>query len=165
MSYQWKVRFPMSHKSITDRFWSKVKLPLSIGNNQCWNWQASDNKAGYGTFRFNGKICKAHRVAYELSVGPIPKGLDVLHSCDNPPCVNPSHLRPGTHQNNMQDREQRHRGNHACGERQNLAKLTEDQVRYIRTSNKNTVELGKELGVADVTIGNVRKARTWKHVR
>ena len=64
---------------------------------------ASRDAAGYGTFGFDGKVRKAHRVAYILTFGEIPEGHHILHSCDNPACVNPAHLRPGTRADNMQD--------------------------------------------------------------
>jgi len=59
---------------------------------------------GYGAFGFDGKVQKAHRVAYMLTHGPIPDGGHILHSCDNPSCVNPDHLRVGTHTENMRDK-------------------------------------------------------------
>lgn len=70
----------------------------------CWLWTGrKTTRSGYGCFRRNGKTIPAHRVSYELFVGPIPPGLEVRHICDNPPCVNPDHLSPGTHKENMED--------------------------------------------------------------
>ena len=81
-----------------ERFWSKVlKTPT------CWIWIATRNTTGYGQFSLFGKLVVAHRVSYELSKGPIPTGLRVLHHCDNPPCVRPSHLWLGTQKMNMED--------------------------------------------------------------
>lgn len=82
-----------------ERFWSKVDK-----SGECWYWTASRDPKGYGTFGFEGKVHKAHRIAYTLAFGEIPAGAHILHSCDNPPCVNPGHLRPGTHTENMQDK-------------------------------------------------------------
>lgn len=65
----------------------------------CWEFNAKGDKNGYGHVR--GK--KAHRISFEHFVGPIPDGLHVLHSCDNPPCINPAHLRVGTQADNMRD--------------------------------------------------------------
>jgi hypothetical protein len=70
----------------------------------CHEWTASTNRGGYGTLRVGDKAWKAHRLAYRRKVGPIPRGMHVLHRCDNPPCINPDHLWIGTHTDNMRDR-------------------------------------------------------------
>lgn len=76
-----------------DRFWAKVEQPNPpLG---CWEWRAYRNADGYGTFnRDRSKPERAHRVAYELVVGPIPEGLTLDHLCRNRGCVNPTHLEP-----------------------------------------------------------------------
>ena len=80
-------------------FWSKVDVGLG-----CWEWSRERNDRGYGvTFVSSGRTLYAHRVAYALTQGPIPAGMVVMHSCDNPPCCNPSHLNLGTHAENAQD--------------------------------------------------------------
>jgi hypothetical protein len=79
-----------------ERFWPKVAK-----TDGCWLWTASLNNKGYGEFRFQGRTSLAHRVAYELLIGPIPEGLSLDHLCRNPRCVNPAHLEPVTHQENM----------------------------------------------------------------
>ena len=81
------------------RFWTKAEATET-----CWNWKWSCGPKGYGTLGHRGKTMRAHRVAYELVNGEIPKGKSVLHSCDNPKCVNPDHLWIGTQQDNMIDR-------------------------------------------------------------
>lgn len=78
--------------TIADRFWQKVNR-IDGG---CWLWTASLTRGGYGQFRINGKTRRAHRIAYLLSVGPIPDGLDLDHLCRTPACVNPAHLEPVT---------------------------------------------------------------------
>lgn len=91
-----------------ERFWSKVEK-----TDGCWLWTAYLDERGYGTFGYKGKVHYAHRVSYELTKGPIPIGLHILHSCDNPACVNPAHLRTGTHTDNMRDKVERGRDHNA----------------------------------------------------
>jgi len=91
-------------RNLADRFWNKVNK-----TDGCWEWGANRNPSGYGRFRLNGRMEVAHRVGYSLAFGQIPDGLFILHSCDNPPCVNPSHLRAGTKADNMRDMVQRGR--------------------------------------------------------
>lgn len=74
--------------TLTERFWANVRK-----SDGCWEWTAG-NVGGYGLFWVGNPpvMARAHRVSWELANGPIPRGLDVLHRCDNPPCVRPSHL-------------------------------------------------------------------------
>jgi hypothetical protein len=85
------------------RFWSRVDR--SAG---CWEWQGARNGAGYGVVSRDGRDHGAHRVAWELTHGPIPDGLFALHHCDNPPCVRPEHLYLGTAGDNLRDTHARH---------------------------------------------------------
>lgn len=82
------------------RFWSKVDIRKS---DECWEWTAHRCRLGYGRFRLGGEVQGAHRIAWELSNGCLLGDLYCLHSCDNPGCVNPSHLRQGTQKDNMRD--------------------------------------------------------------
>lgn len=130
-------------------------------NSGCWLWEnATDH--GYGVFSLEGKSWRAHRAAWMLFNGPIPNGLFVLHRCDTRCCVNPRHLYLGTHADNMRDMTTRNR--QACGTRQGLSKLTDDDVGVIRSSGEPKKALAREYGVAPVTIRDLLARRTWRHV-
>jgi hypothetical protein len=93
-------------ETIEQRFWSKIKITANI--DKCWEWQAAKQGGGYGSTQFNGRRALAHRVAFTLFYGHTPKLL-VLHSCDNPPCCNPHHLRDGSAKENGEDKKLRKR--------------------------------------------------------
>jgi len=88
------------------RFWIKVDIK---DTNSCWNWLANINNQGYGRFNIDGRLYSSHRVAWEITNGPIPEDMMILHRCDNKLCCNPAHLYCGTQKDNMQDRSIRNR--------------------------------------------------------
>lgn len=165
----------MPHKyTLSERiesFWSKVDK--SAGEDGCWIWTAAKDRAGYGVFglRRPKRTRRATHIAYELLVGPIPSGLWLLHSCDNPSCVNPAHLSPGTPLENMRQMIKRGRqviGDHRPRVGQGNVKLTEAQVREIRrryaAGGVTHRQLGDRYGVSGVTIFLVVNRRTWSHI-
>ena len=156
---------------LAERFWSKVSV---AGPNDCWSWLGTTSKSGYGRLfggRHSGKQSThtASRLSYELNCGPIPDGLEILHSCDNPRCVNPRHLRVGSHKENMSEASERQRfKNHVKGRAHHNAKLSAAKVKAIRRRHargESSRALAVLYGVAKPTMYNVLHGRTWKHVR
>ena len=144
-------------------------IPTGLPPDDCWPWTKGLHTQGYGRCWDTrvGKVRYAHRLVYELFVGPVPDTLDILHTCDTPQCVNPAHLRIGTHQENMLDKCAKGRANTPRGERAGQSKLTEDQVRAIRALSARGVsqhELARLYRVSQVAIGYVVRRRTWAHV-
>lgn len=151
------------------RFWAKVAV---AGPNECWIWQGSICN-GYGHIGeggTNGRILKAHRVAYELRYGPIPAGLLVCHTCDTPACVNPAHLFVGTSQDNSDDcmEKGRHVPGDARGSRNGHAKLVEAEVAQIladlRAGACTQSALAKRYKVDPSIISDIWRGKIWRHV-
>lgn len=148
-----------------ERFWRKVD---QRGADECWPWLGSTTR-GYGHARLGDRVQRAHRLAYELTHGELPSGLYVLHHCDNPPCCNPAHLYLGTQAQNVRDRETRQRsgGVKMRGESNPSARLTWEQVEYIRDRIRAgqrgvQAELARELGVGTATISRIARGSHWK---
>lgn len=160
--------------SAETRFWMNV---ARRGEDECWLWLGPRTDRGYGRFRTVNtstvrKRVFAHRFSYELASGqPIPAGLFVCHSCDNPPCVNPNHLWVGTHADNVRDKVRKGRQAHVWsgvyGNRHGRAKLNEDAVRDIRRrreGGESVAALASEFGVSSATLSHAATRRTWRHV-
>lgn len=131
--------------SLSARFWRKVTQ-----GNGCWIWQGSINNKGYGRLglgrRENGKAL-AHRVSWEINKGKVPSDRIVMHVCDNPPCVNPDHLRLGTRSENQQDMSDKRRNG--------SQKLTVAQIKEIQTAKAvpgYQYRLAEKFGVAQSAI-------------
>lgn len=137
---------------------------ISVSDDGCWHWRGSLNERGYGMFWFERKLVKAHRFSYLVYYGEIQDGLHVLHSCDVRDCVNPSHLRLGTHAENMQDMAHKGRGQVRRGDECSFSKLTESQVRDILKSPETGPELSRTYGVSRNTIYAIRNGKNWRHI-
>lgn len=134
----------------------------------CWDWRACKNEHGYGILGVAGKNERAHRVSWTLTNGPIPKGLRVLHRCDNPVCSNPQHLFLGTAGDNTQDmvRKGRARGS-PPGEQSTAGHLREEDVYLVRelcAAGFKRREVGRLLGVSNVTVSAIARRVIWKHL-
>lgn len=149
-------------KSLSERFWEKVDKTTS--KNDCWLWTGCTDFGGYGKISYKLKSRKATHIVLFLINGVFP-ALDVLHSCDNPICVNPAHLHEGTHAENMKEGVARNR--FPQGEKRNFAKLKNPQVLEI----KNRIDMGEKLStlavefqVSYTTIMRIGNGSTWKSV-
>lgn len=111
----------------------------------CWLWTAAKTEAGYGLMTLHRKNVLAHRHSYILFRGEIPPGLVLMHSCDNPGCVNPWHLTPGTQKDNGLDARDKGRLKH--GEQHHACRLTTEQVSEIRKSRQSLKEMAAMYGI------------------
>jgi len=147
----------------------------------CWLWIGSSSGNGYGGFKTSdGYKHLAHRKAFELFKGKIPKGRQVLHKCDVRRCVNPDHLYLGDHAQNMADRDARgrtakgdrsgarvHPERRPHGERHGMAKTTEREVREIRAQydrGMSRAAIARNVSISAATVGLIVRRITWKHV-
>lgn len=134
----------------------------------CWLWNGYKNNCGYGEFKVNNRMTKAHRFSWSYYYGEIPSGLCVLHSCDNPGCVNPEHLFLGTPKDNAIDRQKKDRGHRPRGEQCANAKLKNEDVIKIRNrinNNETVMKIAKDYNVSWTTINSIKKQKTWSHIK
>lgn len=136
---------------------------------ECLIWTGSTlGKHKYGGLKVGRTMLYAHRLSYELSKGPIPKDMVVMHTCDRPACINPEHLVLGTQKNNMEDMYAKGRNTPTKGEINGRAKLTIEQVRAIRARfvpycRKNgSGAIGREYGVTNEAVRSIVRGDTWK---
>jgi HNH endonuclease len=147
--------------SLEERFLANLGRTTKDG---CILWDGSLDFRGYGSIGNRGTK-KAHRVAWELFVGPIPDGMCVLHKCDNPRCVAPAHLFLGTHADNVADTVAKNR--HSRGEKNGHAKFTASDVKKIRklaAMGVSYAQLAREYGVWHSAVRKAVIGLTWKHL-
>lgn len=133
----------------------------------CWGWRGSKGKNGYSYLGVSGQSRLAHRLSYELHVGHIPTGVFVCHHCDNPGCCNPAHLFLGTQADNMKDCATKGRTRRTPtiqGEGHYRAKVTQADVRDIRTSSASQSDLARKYGLSRSSIAAIKTRKSWKSV-
>ena len=149
------------------RVWAKVAK-----SDGCWTWTGARNHLGYGqVWRGDGpgtpRVLMAHRAVWALENGPIPDGMYLCHTCDNPQCVRPSHMFIGTQTDNMQDCRSKGRMRFLVprvGTENNRAKLTWESVRHIREEyalGTSISTLSRSMGVARSTVREIVTGRCW----
>lgn len=164
-----KIRSIMKGDHYSVWFWRMLAIK---GDDDCWEYQGY--RQGYPGFEYgyvqarefpesSSRLGAAHRLAYELHHNiKLRTDQHILHTCDNPPCCNPKHLKIGTPATNAED--MKIKGRSARGEKSNTARLTDIDVQRIRNCEATTKQLACIFGVSYNTIANVRTYRTWRHV-
>lgn len=149
-----------SRKSVANRPPMHVAFDKWVSKGDgCWEWRGARDKGGYGIFSYNGKALRAAVIALQLDGRPVAKGMYACHHCDNPCCVRPDHLYPGTPTQNMADAIAR--GRIKLGKK---AKLTTNDVIAIRSAEGTHDDIASSFGVSRPTISLIRARRTWRNV-
>lgn len=163
-----RLRREEADANLAERFYSYVEH-----TDGCWLWRGPTAHDGYGVITYHNRATRAHRVAYIIAHGTIPDGTIICHTCDNPLCVRPDHLYAGSLADNRRDAQQRNRwarknlDNVPRGERNTRARLTDDDVREIRTAlarGETQPTIAKRYGVKQAAISDIKLGKTWKHV-
>ncbi len=141
-------------RPIADRFWGKVRK-----SENCWVWTRGRCIDGYGKFWVVDRTIRAHRASWKIHYGRVPDGLQVLHRCDNPPCVRPD---------NMHDKENKGRYAPRLGEDNSGAKLTAEDVMEIRRLRRETKlpqqEIADLFGIDRKNVSHIERRKTWAHL-
>ena len=134
----------------------------------CWLWTGRKLKRGYGIFRASlhgQKFCRAHRYSWAYhNDRPIPEGMVICHSCDNPGCVNPDHLRADTQAANNEEAIAKKRWHPNVGVENGRARITPEAVRHIRESRLTQMELAAMYGLAQTQISRIKRRESWVNV-
>lgn len=166
--WKWMDRYGIERRTregdrpLEDRFWESVDRG---DPDECWEWQAYRDRQGYGQTKVGGDPVPAHRVAYELEVED-PGDDWVLHHCDNPPCVNPTHLYAGDASDNNRDAFRRNRRTEQ-GEQNKFSKLTAEDVREIKSrlgEDETHAEIADDFGVCRSAVTMISTGDTWPHI-
>jgi hypothetical protein len=147
---------------MSDTLFDRLFSRAIVCNNGCWEYSGYRNDGGYGIISVLGNPQKAHRVAYDLCVGDVPNDMKVLHSCDNPPCVNPAHLFLGTQQDNVDD--MIGKGRLVLGKRILIPEQVIEIRRLLTENTLNAEEISKLFGVNRNVIYQIKHRHTWRHI-
>jgi HNH endonuclease len=154
---------PLTEK---DKFRFYQKVSAEPDANGCLNWIGGKDPEGRGQFKIREKQFRAPRIAYYLAAGNLSSDVMVLHSCDNPSCCNPDHLRTGSQFENMADVTRRKRWKRA-GTSNGRCRLDEAKVREIRALRKGGMTLtsiGQKFGITFSTVHSICIGKLWKHI-
>ncbi|WP_105133474.1 HNH endonuclease signature motif containing protein [Burkholderia sp. BE12] len=146
---------------IADRF---ARWTEAIPESGCLIWMGAITPRGYGEITLGGRAQRAHRIAYQIAHGPIPPGMQVLHRCDVRCCVAPGHLFLGKEIDNVRDMIEKGRRASTAGARNGAAKLTDDQVRAIRSDLRAQTAVAEAFGIHQSLVSLIRARKRWAHV-
>lgn len=153
-------------KSFRQRLMSKVSINPTLG---CWDWIGARGRDGYGILRVQkNKTQRAHRISFEVHIGPIPDGMCICHKCDNPLCINPEHLFLGTNAENTHDRTAKGRSARQYGASNGSVKIADDAVAAIRAAEKRwgvNTRLAAQYGVSKTLVSLIRAGKRRSPVR
>lgn len=160
--FDWLSSILVGDVSTKDRL---LAYSMPEPNSGCWLWLRQVSNFGYGMVSTHNGSKFAHRMSYEVFVGPIPEGMSVLHKCDQPACMNPDHLFLGTDADNIADMIKKGRGRlQTDPESSPRRKLNREQVLYIRSQagKKTQQQLAEELGVVHGHVGRIQRGVSWR---
>jgi hypothetical protein len=155
---------PAPRIPLEQRFWPKVDRQ---GPDECWPWVGRRNHAGYGRLWWEGRAQLAHRVAWQLTTGPIPEGLSVLHKCDFPACCRPAHLFLGTIADNNADRDRKGRTARMPGASNPRTDLSDEDIMQIRARLQNgeyRSDIARDFSLSAGQISQIGRGATWGHL-
>lgn len=147
------------------RFWASVAVSSSVVD--CWEWRGRTGRGGYGIISVAGRNQRASRIAYEMVHGPILPALIICHSCDNPACVNPMHLRADTPRSNTREMVAKGRNADRRGEKHPMARLAPDDIKAIRSLARigwTQKAIGARYGIGPGQVGKIVRRENWSHI-